>query len=285
MRLQVTDNLGAQDLSDPITISAQSAGGGASYSASVLADSPLSYWRLGEASGTTAADSSGANRTGSYLNTPTLGVRRSAHRRLQHGRRLQRHRRVRASPLRRCPEPGLLHGRGVGVRHRRPGHLPLARHEPPVRPGAARGYILYAGADNKWQLWTGNGSWNVLGGPAVTLNQWTHVVGSYDGTTMRLYVNGTLAASLPAGYLQNVQRPLRIASGATDLTTTPTTCPGAWTRSRCTALRSRRSRPGPLHGGERARRQPAPGRRRRRLAHERDDPVVGRLLERGLERS
>ena len=60
--------------------------------------------------------------------------RRSAHRGLQHGRRLQRHRRVRAGPLRRCPEPGLLHGRGVGVRHRRPGHLPLARHEPPVRP-------------------------------------------------------------------------------------------------------------------------------------------------------
>ncbi len=47
-------------------------GGGTSYSATVLQDSPLAYWRLGETSGTTAADSSGANRSGSYLASPSL---------------------------------------------------------------------------------------------------------------------------------------------------------------------------------------------------------------------
>ena len=44
-----------------------------SYSAAVLTDNPVSYWRLGESSGTTAADESGAN-PGTYLNSPTLGA-------------------------------------------------------------------------------------------------------------------------------------------------------------------------------------------------------------------
>lgn len=46
----------------------------ASYASSVLADAPLVYLRLGEASGTTAADSSGNARDGTYYNAPTLGT-------------------------------------------------------------------------------------------------------------------------------------------------------------------------------------------------------------------
>src|SRR5438093_824882 len=44
-----------------------------SYSATVLADSPVSYWRLGENSGTVAADSAGAN-TASIKSGVTLGT-------------------------------------------------------------------------------------------------------------------------------------------------------------------------------------------------------------------
>ncbi len=43
------------------------------YPAEVLADQPLGYWRLGESSGTTAADASGNNRAGTYVGGPTLG--------------------------------------------------------------------------------------------------------------------------------------------------------------------------------------------------------------------
>lgn len=43
------------------------------YRDEVIADAPLAYWRLGEASGTTAADEQGAHN-GTYVNTPTLGV-------------------------------------------------------------------------------------------------------------------------------------------------------------------------------------------------------------------
>lgn len=43
------------------------------YSDVVLEDSPVSYWRLGESSGVTAVDEQGVN-DGGYTNTPTLGV-------------------------------------------------------------------------------------------------------------------------------------------------------------------------------------------------------------------
>lgn len=45
-----------------------------SYASTVLADSPVGFWELDEASGTSAADSSGNSHTGTYLNTPTLAV-------------------------------------------------------------------------------------------------------------------------------------------------------------------------------------------------------------------
>lgn len=46
------------------------------YITAVLADSPLGYWRLGESSGTTANDSSGNARHGTYAGStlPTLGA-------------------------------------------------------------------------------------------------------------------------------------------------------------------------------------------------------------------
>lgn len=47
---------------------------GTSYSATVLALSPLGYWRLDETSGTTAADSSGNNHPETISGSPTLGV-------------------------------------------------------------------------------------------------------------------------------------------------------------------------------------------------------------------
>ena len=45
----------------------------ASYEATVLADGPSGYWRLGETSGTTAAAVTGGVN-GTYTNGPVLGV-------------------------------------------------------------------------------------------------------------------------------------------------------------------------------------------------------------------
>src|SRR5262249_25047021 len=42
------------------------------------------------------------------------------------------------------------------------------------------------------------GQRNVTGPSALPVNTWTHLAGTYDGTTLRLYVNGTLVASQAA---------------------------------------------------------------------------------------
>jgi hypothetical protein len=49
-------------------------GSGTYYHEVVLDDGPVGYWRLGESSGTTAADSSSAGRIGTYNGTYTQGV-------------------------------------------------------------------------------------------------------------------------------------------------------------------------------------------------------------------
>lgn len=44
------------------------------FETAVLSDNPYAFYRFGEASGTTAVDSSGNGRDGTYVNSPTLGV-------------------------------------------------------------------------------------------------------------------------------------------------------------------------------------------------------------------
>src|SRR6185295_4456841 len=82
-----------------------------------------------------------------------------------------------------------------------------------------RGFVLYALDTNQWSFWTGansNTTWNYIFGPNVTLNTWTFLTATYDGTTMRLYVNGVLSGSLVSGNTVNADKPLRIGAGDTE---------------------------------------------------------------------
>lgn len=45
-----------------------------SYASTILADSPVAYWKLDETSGTTATDSSGNSRNATWVGSPTLGM-------------------------------------------------------------------------------------------------------------------------------------------------------------------------------------------------------------------
>jgi subtilisin family serine protease len=56
------------------TISVTVSNTASEYAAAVLADSPIAYWRLGEASGTTAMDVTGTGHNATYRNSPILGV-------------------------------------------------------------------------------------------------------------------------------------------------------------------------------------------------------------------
>jgi len=83
--------------------------------------------------------------------------------------------------------------------------------------GTAYGYTLYAANDNTWQFWLGNGTtWVAVSGPAIVANQWAHLVGTYDGATASLYVNGVLASSRPVAYVPNAAQRLSIGAGATE---------------------------------------------------------------------
>lgn len=81
-----------------------------------------------------------------------------------------------------------------------------------------RGYIVYAGSNNQWQFWNGasGGGWSAIQGPAITLFEWYHLVGTYDGEVKRFYVNGLEVGSTTVGITPNTERPVRIGAGATE---------------------------------------------------------------------
>ena len=60
-------------------------------------------------------------------------------------------------------------------------------------------YVSTNGAIN-WYMWDGAG--HLLFGPGMTVGQWYYVVGTANGTTTCLYMNGVLVASASAGNAQ-----------------------------------------------------------------------------------
>ena len=170
------------------------------YRSLVLADGPVSYWRLGEASGTTAADSAGTN-TGSVRGGVTFGA------------------------------PGALIGDSdtsmsfdgssgyVSVANNAnlnlTGDLTVEAWARPsaldgvtravVHKGGTGGYPTYQyriglTSGNLWRgtVYVGSNNLTVSSpGIASTLG-WTHLVMTRSGSTLKLYLNGTAVATATA---------------------------------------------------------------------------------------
>jgi hypothetical protein len=181
----------------------------------VLADAPASYWRVGEASGVSALDEVGS-RNGSYQNTPTLGQPGALSGDSNTAVGLNGNNEYVEVPYSAALNPAAsftLEAWAYPTGGAGTFRAVISSRDSSASP-LARGYILYASSTNLWELWTGTGtSFVKLIGPAVTLNAWTHIVATYDGTTARLYLNGTLAASGNLAYTPNASRPLRLGAG------------------------------------------------------------------------
>jgi len=170
------------------------AGGTAGYADEVLADAPFVYHRFEEPG---AVDASGNDRHGSYTGSVTVG------------------------------RPGALAGDtdtavGIGARNQmvnagdlfdRTGRAPFtvelwarptvvdADYRPlvmkEVASGARQGWTLTH--QNQYGLvferWRDNVLEGTSTGVALTPDTWYHIVATYDGTTGRIYVDGTLRAS------------------------------------------------------------------------------------------
>jgi len=62
------------------------------------------------------------------------------------------------------------------------------------------GYMLRCGDGGKLNFNIGNNGWNeITSSPGIlTLNNWQHVAGTYDGTQLKIYLNGFVIDSVPA---------------------------------------------------------------------------------------
>lgn len=91
------------------------------------------------------------------------------------------------------------------------------RDDTPV--GTTRGYIIYAEPGNTWQFWIGigaGGAWNNLQGPAVTLDEWTHLAAVYSDGEQQFYVDGELAGESAGELNINTAQVLLIGAGANE---------------------------------------------------------------------
>lgn len=167
------------------------------YLTTILSKHPSSYYRLGEASGTSANDSSGNGFTGTLNGGITLTV---------------------PGAIKRDPDtamlfdgssgyiilPTTLNGNGwtsVTIE----GWFNLSKISlgsftqlfQSDNTGSNKGFQLYWNGTSSLNWNVGNGITNALATYTITpiAATWWHIVGSYDGTTIRLYVNSVLQAS------------------------------------------------------------------------------------------
>ena len=171
----------------------------AAYDQTVKADGPAGYWRLGEASGTTANDSSGNLAHGTYKNGTALGHAGG----IIHD----------ASTAGRFDGSNDMVDMGdrfdfagnVGFSLEawvKPSALPAGKVMHVIstqdQPDAATrdGYSLHVSSGSGFAIerWVNGVQVGVGSSGPVVPGRWYHVVGTYDGATMRVYLNGVLHA-------------------------------------------------------------------------------------------
>jgi hypothetical protein len=158
----------------------------------VLADSPRAYWRLGESSGASAADQTTNRNTGTYLGGPSLGQ----------GGALTGDSNAAVAldgandTIRASSSASLSPVWGMALEAWiRPTTMP-ASNATIIRKNGQYQLRITSGGRAIFRLWKGGVAYDLGTVPGlVTTASWTHLVGSWDGSTMTVYVNGVARAS------------------------------------------------------------------------------------------
>jgi hypothetical protein len=85
--------------------------------------------------------------------------------------------------------------------------------------GGSKGFALFASSNNQWQAFVGNGpGGTIANGPDVLFFDTTnYLVVTYDGSLLRLFVNGSQTTSVTTDYQPSTQSKLFIGAGGTHL--------------------------------------------------------------------
>jgi hypothetical protein len=154
------------------------------YSSEVRIDQPSAYYRLDELTGTAAADSSGNNRTGTYSGDFLLGQPGALpdfpNTSVRFGG---------SSAIVACPALPRLLTFSVEAWFKLVGTQPgSAAIVSDIYPSNIN-FCMEIGGNG---LWVGhyNGTWHQTPTYLCTAGVWYHALGTFDGTTLTLYVNG-----------------------------------------------------------------------------------------------
>lgn len=172
------------------------------YKDIILADNPVGYWRLGESSGTTAVDSSGNGRNGTYQGSPTLGVAGGIVGDTDKAMELHGV----GTDFISVPSAGVADtGNAITVEGWvNLDSVPAIDNNSPCLiaeqfpSGSSVRFAVGLDFTATGKMFAGfyDGTWRRAIAPtAVTIGSWEHWAGTYDGTTIRLYRNGAEVAS------------------------------------------------------------------------------------------
>ena len=169
-------------LSDPVAVDA-------TYRALVMSSSPRAYWRLGEASGTTAVDETGASN-GTYAGGYVLGATGA----LANDSNTAVDLNGTSGRMNAPSVPALDLTSQVSI-------------EAWINPDSLTGTRWIVNKGTYYYLYISNGityfgihqgGYVFVTTTAVTTGAWQHLVGTYDGSTLVLYRNGVVVAQAPA---------------------------------------------------------------------------------------
>jgi large repetitive protein len=195
-----------------------------SYSAEVLADSPALYWKLDETSGTSATDSSGNSRTGTY-GTATSGGTSLLGDGSGHSVALtesgSQHVTIASAAWMDVNSitveclANLSSGTDGGN-----GDAIMSRYG-----GGGFNWLLWRNTTGHWAVQIRNNSgtaYNVAAAASVTLNTTYHLAFTFDGSNVVLYVNGSnVGSTAVTGTVQTGTEQLSVGWYSSSAATTP----------------------------------------------------------------